>query len=260
MTLRRLALLGVASLVVVSSVAGLGLGLSVASGGVDAPATDAAPTDAEPTRAVPDRNDEESTTVEDENVSADAVRLVTVGEGPTFAGAKKQIVRGEADLPTGSELVVVIVDEERDYLLYDTTSVEKEGTFRENVDLQGLPAGSSPTLIVLHDGTEVVNRTIDVVEPHENTELDSDWNRVYASPGHETFGGTTDLPEGTELTVTVHSARDPALERNRTVTVRPDGTFQATFDLEELSHSDHFRVSVFHDGTRLDYVTGLVTG
>lgn len=267
MNWRRVALLGVASLVVASSVAGVGLAVSGAPASLDGPPTDAdrtgpdAPVDVESAANGTDRTDDDPASDEgraDGNGSAATVRLVSTTDRPTFAAAKKQVVRGESDLPAGTELVVVVVDREREYLLYDTATVDEEGVFRESVDLGGLPAGSSPTLIVYHDGTEVVNRSIDVAEPHEGTEIDAEWNWVYASPGYETFSGTTNRSPGTELTVEVHSVGDDRVHETRTVTVDEDGSFEASFDLDELSNGDNFRISVYHDGTRLDYVRGIV--
>lgn len=191
--------------------------------------------------------------------AAASTRLVSATDGVTFEATGDQVLRGETDLPPGSELVVVLVSQDPgEYLGYRTTEVDLDGTFRAEFDMSRLSSEHSLRVIVSHQGTELVDTTANVTAASDAADLDDRYGWIYLSPDHETIEGNTSLPTGTQVTVVVHSAGDTDFERRRTVTVDSRGSFSTAFDFGNLPHATKLRVSVFHDGTRLDYVPAKV--
>jgi hypothetical protein len=77
----------------------------------------------------------------------------------------------------------------------------------------------------------------------------NDTVRLHASE-NATVAGTTDLADGSELTVRLQSADDtsPRMIASEPATVGEDGSFVAAFNLSAYSPGDTFSVTVVRDG------------
>lgn len=106
------------------------------------------------------------------------------------------------------------------------------------------------------DAEQSVSANFEVESPM--TELDSDPVNVTAS--NATISGTTNYAPGTELTVRARSTGDtqPRFFNTKTVTVQPDGTFNASFDFSAQSSGDTFGVTVRFSGSSVATADGNI--
>jgi len=208
-----------------------------------------------------DSNDsDEDASSEDEGPYA---AFVTAdGGNVTLRVTEGEVVRGETDLPTGTDLVVRLRSTgENPFLKTAGTTVESDGTFRATFNATALEAGTTFEADVLRDGEPLATAPGDVVaaEPHAEASFAYEGERLtLANASEQVVRGQTDLDAGETVLVRMHSGGATPFIKSREATVRENGTFHATFDMSSVPESTTFRAFVSHDDERLTEAPGEV--
>lgn len=107
----------------------------------------------------------------------------------------------------------------------------------------------------LVDETESVNATFRMVE--RRVRLDRDGERIVVE-NETTIAGTATLSPGSTINVTAYDTGIDHVLRPRTVTVRSDGTFNATFDFGDLEPGRTFEIRLRDQGRSVPAVVGPI--
>jgi hypothetical protein len=107
------------------------------------------------------------------------------------------------------------------------------------------------------DGTATTRPTTTVSVEGTTLVYQGDVLELEAAPG-QTVHGETRLDAGTEVTVRLRSTGEEPFLETAEATVTEYGTFEATFDLSDVSPGTGFEASVRGDGRRLAVVPGRV--
>jgi hypothetical protein len=178
--------------------------------------------------------------------------------------APEQVVRGETALPAGTALQVRVASTDgggTEFLKTRSVSVSDAGTFRARYNFSGIDPGTAFRVTVFRDGTRLDAANGTVTAPASGAQLRHDGDRVVLEPAaNQTVTGTATLPEGTNVTVRLHSEGDGGTMfiMQETATVDGTGRFAATFNLSRVASGTTFRTSVHRKGSRLDYAPGVV--
>uniref|UniRef100_UPI002592D8A7 beta strand repeat-containing protein n=1 Tax=uncultured Idiomarina sp. TaxID=352961 RepID=UPI002592D8A7 len=160
-----------------------------------------------------------STNDELDNVAGDLTVASDVTDGNI-------IVSGSSvDMAEGTEVSITIIDENGDTVT-TTAIVDGDGNYSTNADISGLVDGDLTIDAVANDnnGTEQTastNDELDNVEGSLTTEASVTDGTVTVS------GGSTDLPEGTEVAITITDANGGTVETTATVDANGDYTVDA---------------------------------
>ena len=151
------------------------------------------------------------------------------------------------NLTASEDAVTVIEGDGAFYVVVDTDEAvfDRDGRQVGAANGEAFDATVSVTddrLLGSDDAEESVSATFEVVEP--TVAFGGDTVEVSAAE-NRTVSGTTSVAPGTEFTVQIRSdgGVQPRFFDSQTVTVRPDGSFSAAFDLSEQSAGDTFGVS-----------------
>lgn len=90
----------------------------------------------------------------------------------------------------------------------------------------------------------------DATAPNATVDYDGDRLNVEQS-AEATISGTTDLAEGSQVTMRVRSSGEQPFLRQQVVNVSADGSFEATMDFSNIERGVEFDVSILYDGERL---------
>ncbi|AQL43366.1 hypothetical protein BV210_11985 [Halorientalis sp. IM1011] len=200
------------------------------------------------------------------------VALVTGDDNRVQAVATdNQSIRGESDLPPGTEVEVRVTSTgSQPWARAETVTVRENGTFAATVNLS--PAAWNETfqtsVVYAENGTELANVTGAIVaDEYASTNpavaigpMREAVVRVDAT-SNESVVGTTDLPQGTVLEVEARrSGLTPFLKEFET-TVDAEGTFVGTMNFSEVDENRTFRATVSYaeNGTELADPLGVVT-
>lgn len=207
--------------------------------------------------------------------------------------ASNYTISGETDLFPGTEIEVRLTDSESSFSASDTVTVQEEdalfgaGVFSANFDLSsapedaelsvtvaGVPRSIDIPFIVAEDGNQTVFAYSET--PANVTFLDSDETLLVedesSSPPREetlvvhadsewTIRGETNLQPGTELSVNAESESNipNSFDVSESVTVREDGTFAVSMDVDEGSFGTEMSIEIVHPhGPPLEHVTGRI--
>lgn len=286
MNRRLAAAAGVAAVLLLASVVVVAgaLGPAGPAGDADSPTDDTpeptdTPTATDDPASTPTGTDEGTPTSTDDGTptteeAVEGTELAPAAE--TLVALPDQEIHGETPLAPGTELTVRLLstNASQPFVRSGEATVDDDGVFAAAFDLHGVEP-TDARLLVLHDGTELVNATVTVeaaegehtrstatataVSDHGTT-LDHEGERVtLANDSGQVVSGSTDLEPGSELDVRIRSVSgdSPFLMQAET-TVREDGTFRATFDLSEVESGTRFTVVVRHDGERIAEAEGEV--
>lgn len=138
--------------------------------------------------------------------------------------------------------------------------VEGGTTFqRFSADFRGVPAGNYTLRFEVPDtgATATVTVEVGVYPPGEVTIEGDDPLRVQQTSGRF-VGGTTTLPEGTTLRITVTNDGGQPFRRSAAVRVREGGTFGARFDFSGVPRGQAFDVTVRQGESVRDRKSGVV--
>jgi hypothetical protein len=95
--------------------------------------------------------------------------------------------------------------------------------------------------------------------PYRTTVTAGDSDAPLAAGPGQVVSGTTALPAGTELSVTVRTTTGTTLLARHAAVVGHDGRFRAVFDLSDLDAGTEYDVLVNRDGERIASVSGTLT-
>lgn len=198
--------------------------------------------------------------------ATESTEFVYDGETPTWQAGEGQVVRGETPLPPGANVTVTIQsnDAQQPFFVRAPATVGADGQFRATVDFSDVAAGTPAQVTVTSDGTELASTEAEVVEcvdactvPDPETPTATvDGNRSLSAGPGQVVTGTTDLPPGTEVTVSVPAdGQDGETLYRANRTVGDDGRFRAVADLGRASPGSTVTVRVAHGGSELASAT-----
>ncbi|WP_322407034.1 Ig-like domain-containing protein [Idiomarina sp. PL1-037] len=160
-----------------------------------------------------------STNDELDNVAGDLTVASDVTDGNiTVSGSS-------VDMAEGTEVSITIIDENGDTVT-TTAIVDGDGNYSTNADISGLVDGDLTINAVANDnnGTEQTASTNDELD-NVNGSLSAD---ATVTDGTVTVsGGSTDLPEGAEVAITITDANGDIVETTATVDANGDYTVDA---------------------------------
>ncbi|QLH79750.1 hypothetical protein HZS55_21720 [Halosimplex rubrum] len=212
------------------------------------------------------------------------------GDRLTLAALENETVRGETDLPSGTEVTVRLASSSgaSPFLVQRSVTVGDDGTFSAAVDLVGVDNGTTFDASVRHEDETVaategvvvggnndvsptdasegnwtkvpVNDTSPVADEDHNTTLDYDGDAltVESAPG-QTIAGETNLSAGTEVELRIKSTTDTSpFIKFTTATVTDDGRFSTAVNTSAVAPGATFEVTVRHDGDTIALADGEV--
>ncbi|MEQ5806818.1 Ig-like domain repeat protein, partial [Alteromonas sp. NFXS44] len=137
-------------------------------------------------------------------------------------------ISGTTDLPAGESVTLTVTDANGDAQTV-TATVQPDGTFSADVPAEmaegNFTVDAAATDAAGNTGTASTSGTVDTTAP--TVTLDAQGTGNDTTP---TISGTTDLPAGESVTLTVTDANGAA--QTVTATVQPDGTFSADVPAE----------------------------
>ena len=137
-------------------------------------------------------------------------------------------ISGTTDLPAGESVTLTVTDANGDAQTV-TATVQPDGTFSADVPAEmaegNFTVDAAATDAAGNTGTASTSGTVDTTAP--TVTLDAQGTGNDTTP---TISGTTDLPAGESVTLTVTDANGDA--QTVTATVQPDGTFSADVPAE----------------------------
>ena len=156
----------------------------------------------------------------------------------------------------GFFIIIDAADADFDRVADDGTITSGNLTAADGDEFNATISVADDKLLGDEDAEQSVSANFEVESPM--TELDSDPVNVTAS--NATISGTTNYAPGTELTVRARSTGDtqPRFFNTKTVTVQPDGTFNASFDFSAQSSGDTFGVTVRFSGESVATADGNI--
>ncbi|AEN04599.1 hypothetical protein Halar_0829 [halophilic archaeon DL31] len=156
----------------------------------------------------------------------------------------------------GFFIIIDAADADFDRVADDGTITSGNLTAADGDEFNATISVADDKLLGDEDAEQSVSANFEVESPM--TELDSDPVNVTAS--NATISGTTNYAPGTELTVRARSTGDtqPRFFNTKTVTVQPDGTFNASFDFSAQSSGDTFGVTVRFSGSPVATADGNI--
>jgi hypothetical protein len=185
-------------------------------------------------------------------------------------GTTKQWIRGESDLPPGTEVEVRVTSTGSEpWARTETVEVNGSGTFGARLNLS--PASSTETFQVevvdTENGTQLANAT-GVAVANEYTSKNPAvalWRssgsvmRVDAAPNRSILG-KTDLPPGTVLEVDLRSQGSEPFLKDFEATVDAEGTFGGTLNFSDVRANSSFNAMVTYaeNGTEIVDQPGVV--
>ncbi|QZP39098.1 BGTF surface domain-containing protein [Halobaculum magnesiiphilum] len=157
-----------------------------------------------------------------------------------------------------SALTVVYDDSSSNYYVFVDTAALEDAGFEDGDNVETDINVQSDRLLDIDDdvdaeGAEDEYQTaaanFSVEEADGSFDVNED-DEVEAVAGNASITGTTNVAPGTEFTVRVQSTEEtqPRFIETQTVTVQADGTFEATFNLNDNAAGDTFTASVRQAG------------
>lgn len=98
-----------------------------------------------------------------------------------------------------------------------------------------------------------------VADAPPNATIDHSGDRlVVEQAADQRIAGTSNLENGSQVTVRARSSGDSPFLRSAVATVNADGSFATTFDFDSVQVGTEFTVSVYRNGTQIGSATGVV--
>lgn len=171
----------------------------------------------------------------------------------------EQNFTGRTDLEPGSELVIRAVSRgEEAFLIANETAVDENGTFEATLDLSNVPPGSRFEMTAHHDGVAkgmTMGLVRDDSEVSESTGIalvyEGERLELEAAPDQRVTG-EADLDVGETVTIRLQSAGETAFLHSKETEVDDHGTFEVTFDLDDVPPGTEFTAEARSPRSNLD--------